>query len=114
MTSSRQAMSFLTTVRSAIGRMLTTFLIANLPGVLAYNGFGVFAFDKAKMLVGDPTAAISISTATPTSNSSSGIIPTDFNGLTPPPAGAPNVFSVFTDDAFGDPRGCAAALRFPC
>src|SRR5947199_9658694 len=27
------------------------------------------------------------------------MIPSDFNGLTPPPAGAPNVFSVFTDDA---------------
>ena len=36
------------------------------------------------------------------------MIPSDFNGLTPPPAGAPNVFSVFTDDAFGD---TADALR---
>ena len=71
---------------------------------LAYNGFGVFAFDKAKMLVGDPTAGYIYFNLPPTtSNSSSGIIPTDFNGLTPPPAGAPNVFSVFTDNAFGDP-----------
>ena len=28
------------------------------------------------------------------------MIPSDYNGLTPPPAGAPNVFSVFLDDNF--------------
>lgn len=67
----------------------------------AYNGFGVFAFDKAKMLVGDPTASYIYFNAGPNlSDSSSGMIPTDYNGLTPPPAGAPNVFSVYLDDAF--------------
>ena len=70
-------------------------------GGVTYNGFGVFAFDRAKMLVGDSTASYVYFNAGPTlSNSSSGMIPTDFNGLTPPPAGAPNVFSVFIDDAF--------------
>ncbi len=67
----------------------------------SYNGFGVFAFDKAKMLVGDSTASFIYFNAGPNlSNSSSGMIPSDYNGLTPPPAGAPNVFSVFLDDAF--------------
>ncbi len=67
----------------------------------AYNGFGVFAFDRAKMLVGDSSATYLYFNAGPTlSNSSSGMIPSDYNGLTPPPAGAPNVFSVFLDDAF--------------
>ena len=28
------------------------------------------------------------------------MIPSDYNGLTPPPKGAPNVFSVYLDDAF--------------
>ncbi len=66
-----------------------------------YNGFGCFAFDRAKMLVGDSTASYIYFNAGPTlSDSSSGMIPTDYNGLTPPPAGAPNVFSVFLDDAF--------------
>jgi hypothetical protein len=66
-----------------------------------YNGFGVFAFDRAKMLVGDSSATFIYFNAGPTlSNSSSGMIPSDYNGLTPPPAGAPNVFSVFLDDAF--------------
>ena len=75
-----------------------------------YDGFGCFAFDRAKMLVGDSTASFIYFNAGPLlSNASSGMIPSDFNGLTPPPAGAPNVFSVFTDDAFtGD---TADALR---
>jgi len=68
---------------------------------LTYNGFGCFAFDRAKMLVGDSTASYIYFNAGPLlSNASSGMIPSDFNGLTPPPAGAPNLFSVFTDDAF--------------
>jgi hypothetical protein len=68
---------------------------------VTYNGFGCFAFDRAKMLVGDPTATFIYFNAGPLlSNSSSGMIPSDYNGLTPPPAGAPNVFSVYLDDAF--------------
>src|SRR5882724_3716550 len=68
---------------------------------VTYNGFGCFAFDRAKMLVGDSTATfIYFNAGLLLSNASSGMIPSDFNGLTPPPAGAPNVFSVFTDDAF--------------
>src|SRR5215831_9758101 len=76
---------------------------------VTYNGFGCFAFDRAKMLVGDSSATFIYFNAGPLlSNASSGMIPSDFNGLTPPPAAAPNVFSVFTDDAFGD---TADALR---
>jgi hypothetical protein len=68
-----------------------------------YNGFGVFAFDRAKMLVGDPTASFIYFNLGPNlSKASSGMLPTDFYGLTPPPAGAPNVFSVFLDDAFDE------------
>ncbi len=70
-------------------------------GGVTYNGFGVFAFDRAKMLIGDSTASYVYFNAGPNlSESSSGMIPTDYNGLTPPPAGAPNVFSVFLDDSF--------------
>src|SRR2546430_11124472 len=68
---------------------------------VTFNGFGVFAFDRAKMLVGDSSATfIYYNAGLLLSNASSGMIPSDLNGLTPPPAGAPNVFSVFTDDAF--------------
>ncbi|MEP6810571.1 MAG: dockerin type I domain-containing protein, partial [Chthoniobacterales bacterium] len=79
----------------------------------AYNGFGVFAFDRAKMLVGDSTAAYIYFNVAPTvSNSSSGIIPTDFNGLTPPPAGSPNVFAVYNDDSSGDATDSLRLFNF--
>ena len=101
MISSLRGMIFPITVRSAPGRTVTTLPIVSLRMALTYNGFGCFAFDRAKMLVGDPTATFIYFNAGPSlSNSSSGIIPSDYNGLTPPPAGAPNVFSVYLDDAF--------------
>ncbi len=79
----------------------------------AYNGFGVFAFDRAKMLVGDSSASYIYFNAGPNlSNSSSGIIPSDFNGLTPPPAGAPNVFSVFNDDSSDDTTDSLRLFNF--
>jgi len=81
-----------------------------------FNSFGCIAFDRAKMLVGDPTASeIYFNLGSPLpflSNASSGMIPTDFNGLTPPPAGAPNVFAVFTDDAFGDAADAIRLFNF--
>ncbi len=79
-----------------------------------YNGFGCLAFDRTKMLVGDSTASYVYFNAGPNlSNASSGMIPTDFSGLTPPPAGAPNVFAVFTDDAFaGDPSDAVRLFNF--
>ncbi|MEP6822313.1 MAG: carboxypeptidase-like regulatory domain-containing protein, partial [Chthoniobacterales bacterium] len=79
----------------------------------AYNGFGVFAFDRAKMLVGDPTASYIYFNAGPNlSNSSPTIVPSDFNGLTPPPAGAPNVFSVLIDDSSGDAQDALRLFNF--
>ncbi len=79
----------------------------------AYNGFGVFAMDRAKMLVGDPTASYVYFNAGPgLSNSSSGIVPTQFNGLTPPPPGSPNVFAVYNDDSSGDPTDSLRLFNF--
>ncbi|MEP7015096.1 MAG: hypothetical protein ABI925_06630 [Verrucomicrobiota bacterium] len=79
----------------------------------AYNGFGCFAFDRSKMLVGDPSATYVYFNAGPNlSQASSGMIPSDYSGLTPPPVGAPNVFSVFTDDAFGDPSDAVRLFNF--
>ena len=82
-----------------------------------FNSFGVIAFDRTKMLVGDPTASfIYFNLGSPLprlSNSSSAMMPTDFNGLTPPPAGAPNVFAVYTDDQFtGDANDAVRLFNF--
>lgn len=64
----------------------------------AYTGAGVFAFDRAKMLVGDPTASyIYFNMGT----NFGGHLPADVDGLRPPPAGTPNYFIFFDADEFG-------------
>lgn len=68
----------------------------------AFLGAGAFAFDRAKMLAGDPTASFiyfDLATLDPTIG---GMLPSDADGLTPPPAGAPNVFAYFIATEFGD------------
>ena len=77
-----------------------------------FDGAGAFAFDRAKMLVGDPTAGgIYFNLCFQAGHCSPqypegvfGMLPSDFDGLTPPPAGAvANVFSYPTSVTFGDP-----------
>ena len=72
----------------------------------SFSGTGVFAFDRAKMLVGDPSASfIYFDLAA----DDGGMLPSDWDGTTPPPPGAPNVFAQFTAGEFGDPSD---AMRF--
>ncbi|HKA08599.1 MAG TPA: carboxypeptidase-like regulatory domain-containing protein, partial [Gemmataceae bacterium] len=76
-----------------------------------FDGAGVFAFDRAKMLVGDPTASLIYFNLCATAGNCSevhpegifGMLPSDFDGLVPPPAGAPNVFIYPISVTFGDP-----------
>ncbi len=71
----------------------------NLAGT-AFLGVGVFALDRAKILAGDPTASyifFDLETTVPNARS---MLPSDADGLTPPPAGAPNVFSYFNANEF--------------
>ncbi len=75
-----------------------------------FVGVGAVAFDRAKMLVGDPTAGIIQFQNGDFSDSSSGMLPSDHDGLLPPPAGAPNVFAIYTSATFGDPEGDAVRL----
>src|SRR2546423_1634527 len=71
----------------------------------AFLGVGAFAFNRAKMLVGDPTAEMIFffipNDANYPSSASSGILPSDHDGLLPPPPGAPNVFAIYDDDEHG-------------
>ena len=57
-----------------------------------FLGGGFYAMERAKMLVGDPTAKI-IGFNLGTSHS--GMLPTNFQGFTPPPVGTPNYFWEF-------------------
>jgi subtilisin-like proprotein convertase family protein len=71
----------------------------NLAGT-AFLGVGVFALNRAKLLAGDPTANFiffDLETAVPNARS---MLPSDADGLIPPPAGAPNIFSYFNANEF--------------
>ena len=68
----------------------------NVPGT-AYVQGGFFAFNRDKMLVGDPTANfVYFSVA-----ASFGHLPADIDGYMPPAAGTPEMFFRYTADEFG-------------
>ena len=77
----------------------------------AFQQSGVFAFDRAKMLAGDPTASfVYFDTAVlfPPGGVNGtygigGILPGSLDGLALPPAGAPAPFAYFQAVEFGDP-----------
>jgi hypothetical protein len=72
-----------------------------------FQGAGFFAFDRAKMLVGDPSASYVYFDSCPENTGCvvAGSLPADMDGFIPPPAGAPNVFALYTADEWGDPQG---------
>lgn len=77
----------------------------------AFLGAGAFAFDRAKMLAGDPTAGYIYFDIENGSTNVGGVLPSDIDGLTPPPAGTPNYFAYFTADEFADPAHPFDSLR---
>jgi subtilisin-like proprotein convertase family protein len=76
---------------------------------------GMYAFDRNKMIAGDPTAAYVFfnSNVLFSGQGVGGMLPADLDGYTPPPAGAPCPFAYFTAGEFGDPAPANTdALRF--
>ena len=71
-----------------------------------FQGAGVFAFDRAKMLAGDPTASFVYfdkaenCTGNGSTCSFGGMLPGDLDGFRLPPAGAPNTIVQFDADEF--------------
>ena len=65
-----------------------------------FQGAGLYAFERNKMLIGDPTAKI---IGFNTNNLHGGMLPANLQGLTPPPVGTPNLFFEFDADEFGAP-----------
>src|SRR6266550_5418316 len=78
-----------------------------------FNGVGMYALDRKKILVGDPTAAFIYFnlnlTAHPEGVNST--LPSDQDGLEAPPPGAPNVFAYLISDEFEIPPYNKDALR---
>ncbi|MFN6964414.1 MAG: FG-GAP-like repeat-containing protein [Pyrinomonadaceae bacterium] len=68
-----------------------------------YVSSGLFAFDRGKMLRGDPSAGyvyFSIPSSYP--QRLGGVLPADLDGMTPPRAGTPGLFVGYTADEYGD------------
>ncbi len=70
-----------------------------------FNGTGIYALDRKKMLAGDPTAGyiyFNLNLASHPEGVGGGLF-ADVDGLTPPSAGRPGIFAYFTATSFGDP-----------
>jgi hypothetical protein len=76
------------------------------------NGVGVFAFERDKMLTGDPTASFIYFDLDSVDPFIFGMLPADLDGP-PPPAGTPNYFAYFTSDEFGDAQDGLRIFEFP-
>ncbi|MEZ5308254.1 MAG: hypothetical protein R2684_14005 [Pyrinomonadaceae bacterium] len=69
-----------------------------------YAGSGAFAFEREKLLVGDPTASyIYFDLASPTTLRIGGILPVDHDGKRPPAAATPGLFLGYTANEYGEP-----------
>jgi hypothetical protein len=78
----------------------------------AFLGGGAFAFDRKKMLQGDPTASFVYFDVEPIDPTAGGMLPTDLDGVVTPPIGMPNVFMEFRADEFGDPLDAIRPYEF--
>jgi hypothetical protein len=78
----------------------------------AFIGGGVFAYERDKMLVGDPTARQIYFDLGAVDPNIGGMLPSDFDGLIAPPAGTPNPFVYFTATEFGDASDALRVFDF--
>ncbi|HEY3138588.1 MAG TPA: HYR domain-containing protein [Blastocatellia bacterium] len=77
-----------------------------------FQGGGAFAFDRNKMLQGDPTASYIYFDEFKIDPTLGGELPTDIDGVLPPPVGTPNLFMEFRATAFGDPNDALRMFEF--
>src|SRR5215213_5688137 len=78
-----------------------------------YAGSGMFAFDKQKLYAGEPLATyIYFDLASPTTIRFGGLLPSDLDGLNPPPAAAPNIFAGYTANEYGDAQDALRLFEF--
>jgi hypothetical protein len=82
------------------------------PSGPGYEGTGAFAFDRMKMLQGDPSAAYIYFDLGPLDPGIGGVLPADLDGLVPPPAGSPAYFAGFRADEYGDPADALQIFEF--
>ncbi|MEP6819334.1 MAG: proprotein convertase P-domain-containing protein, partial [bacterium] len=78
----------------------------------AFLGAGVFAFNRQKMLAGDSTANYVYHNVFADDVNAGGMLPTDFDGIVPPPVGLPNRVMEFRATEFGDPLDAIRTYEF--
>jgi FG-GAP-like repeat len=78
-----------------------------------YAGSGAFAFDREKLLTGDPNASyIYFNLGSPTTIRLGGLLPSDFDGVFPPDANEPNIFVGYTATEYGDAQDAVRLFQF--
>ncbi len=78
-----------------------------------YVGAGAFAFDRSKILAGDPTASyIYFNLQVPVGPRRKGLLPSDLDGLLPPADGTPNTFASYTATEYGDAQDAIRLYDF--
>ncbi len=78
-----------------------------------FAGVGIFAFDRSKMLVGDPSASYVYFSRPSASTARLGnLLPADLDGLRPPPAGTPNLFAGYAATEYGDAQDAIRLFDF--
>src|SRR5262245_6035136 len=82
-----------------------------LPPNLNFAGAGAFAFDRKKMLAGDPSAGFIYFDLNNLDPSLGGGLPSDLDGAAPP-TGTPNYFAFPTSRVFGDPSYALRLFEF--
>ena len=82
------------------------------PPPQSWAGAGLFAFERAKMLIGDPTASYIYFNYGLVDPNAGGMLPSDLDGLVPPPPGTPNLFMEWRANEFGDPDDALRIYEF--
>ena len=84
------------------------YMTTNEFGSSGFAGAGMLAFDRDKMLVGDPSATLIVRRV----STSGGVLPTDIDGFGGPPTDLDHIFLEFRANEFGNPFDGVRAFRF--
>jgi putative transposon-encoded protein len=84
------------------GYYMTANLFQSASNVVFY-GAGAFAYDRTRMLAGDPAASMIVIDETTVDPTAGGQLPTDADGFVAPPTSVPQLICEFRDTEFGDP-----------
>ena len=77
-----------------------------------WGGAGVFVFERDKMLLGDPTASFQYFDLENVNINFGGMLPSDLDGSTLPPTGAPNYFMEVDDSTWIGPSDAMRIWEF--